>query len=285
MDDTQVREQVQALDGLLAELEDAPAGATRDAALAAVEGLLAVYGEALARVVHVATGTPALERLAADELVSQLLLLHDLAPATLEERVRAALEEVRPYMGSHGGGIELVEIAGTTARVRLQGTCHSCGASTLTLKLAVEEAVLRAAPELEAVEATEAGAPLPMAATESLPIATTELPMAPAERWTPAGDAEELSRDGLLRRQLGDARLVFVRAGDDLYAYRDRCPACRSDLGEAQVEEGVLRCGGCGRRYDVRRAGVGVDGGLMQLEPVPLLVSDGQARVAVAGAL
>jgi Fe-S cluster biogenesis protein NfuA len=151
MDDATVRHEIEALDADLAALEQLPPGEARDTALAAVQGLLRVYGEALRRVV-VNLDASALRD---DELVGHLLLLHGLHPATVEERVAAALEEVRPYIGSHGGGIELVSVSDGVARVRLHGSCQGCSASTRTLKLAVEEAVLRAAPELASVEAID----------------------------------------------------------------------------------------------------------------------------------
>jgi hypothetical protein len=48
-----------------------------------------------------------------------------------------------------------------------------------------------------------------------------------------------------------------------------------------RLDGDALCCGGCGRRYDVRRAGMNFDGGLLQLDPIPLLVSDGQVRLAI----
>jgi Fe-S cluster biogenesis protein NfuA len=154
MQNSAIRDEIQALEERLAHLEQLPPGESREAGLAAAEGLLRVYGEALRRVVSL-IGHEAVQTLQEDELVSQLLLLHELHPASLEERVTSALAELSPYIGSHGGGIELVSIEGDVARVRLEGSCVGCSASTATLKLAVEEAVLRAAPELRAVEATE----------------------------------------------------------------------------------------------------------------------------------
>jgi Fe-S cluster biogenesis protein NfuA len=160
MQDTVIRGEVEAVEGLLTRLDELPAGPPREEALEAVSGLLRLYGEALRRVVQaVGPASEVRERLLDDELVSHLLLLHDLHPATVYERVAGALEEVTPYIRSHGGGIELVEIADGVARIRLHGHCQGCRASTQTLKLAVEESVLRAAPELHAVEAVDQQAP------------------------------------------------------------------------------------------------------------------------------
>lgn len=305
MDDAAVREEVEAVEVLLGRLDELPEGEARTYALEAVEGLLRLYGEGLRRIVEGLAEAPAVaETLAADELVAQLMLLHDLHPATLEDRVAQALDEVRPYMGSHGGGIELVEIAGDVARVRLEGTCNGCGASTVTLKLAVEDAVLRAAPELRAVEAVEAeqpavpaptGVALPMlppdaaagngdagaAADRGAALADVLALDSSPGRWVAAGPAAELGGEAPLRRAVDGTRLLFARAGDQLYAYLDRCPACRAPLAEPRLDGDTLRCGGCERTYDVRRAGMAEGGGLLQLDPVPLLVEGGEVRVAV----
>jgi Fe-S cluster biogenesis protein NfuA len=121
-------------------------------ATAALQAVVELYGEALARLM---AGADPLE----DELVSHLLLLHDLHPVDVETRVARALEEVRPYLGSHGGGVELLGVADGVVRLRLDGTCNGCPSSRVTLSSAIEEAVLRAAPEVERVEAEGVAGP------------------------------------------------------------------------------------------------------------------------------
>ncbi len=76
------------------------------------------------------------ERLADDGVVASLLLIHDLYPVPLDDRVAEALDSVRPYMESHGGDVELLGIEDGVARLRLQGSCKTCPASSATLELA-----------------------------------------------------------------------------------------------------------------------------------------------------
>ncbi len=142
--DTEVAERVGEVEELLGAIDDDPR------ALAAVQGLVELYGEALRRVVELGGIS---QELVADELLSHLLLLHDLHPVDAETRVARALEEVRPYLGSHGGDVELLGIEDGIARLRLGGTCDGCASSAVTLKNSIEEAILRAAPELHGVEA------------------------------------------------------------------------------------------------------------------------------------
>jgi len=79
----------------------------------------------------------------------------------VETRVARALEEVRPYLQSHGGNVELLGIDGGVARLRLQGSCQGCPSSIMTLKLAIEEAIRKAAPDLEGIEAEGLAEPPP----------------------------------------------------------------------------------------------------------------------------
>ncbi|HEY4278834.1 MAG TPA: NifU family protein [Conexibacter sp.] len=150
--DEQATECVERVERALDALDALRDPAAVDAGLEVAQALLEMYGEGFARVIA-GVGESAVERLAGDELIAHLLLLHGLHPVGLEARVEAALEEVRPFLASHGGGAALVEVADGVAHVRLQGTCDGCPSSAVTLQHAVEEAVRRAAPEVERVEA------------------------------------------------------------------------------------------------------------------------------------
>lgn len=71
----------------------------------------------------------------------------------LEQKVRAALEEVRGYLQQDGGDVEFVEITlDNVVRVKLTGACGSCPFRIMTLKNGVETAVKTAVPEIKSVE-------------------------------------------------------------------------------------------------------------------------------------
>jgi Fe-S cluster biogenesis protein NfuA len=159
LDDRQVRERVARLEALLERIEALPDGGARSTATETIQALLDLYGEGLARIMEYVAGQDGpgggalLERFAGDELVSHLLLLHGLHPVDVEVRVRRALEEVRPYLRSHGGDVEMLGVEGGVAHVRLKGSCNGCPGSTLTLKTAIEEAIQKAAPDLDGIAA------------------------------------------------------------------------------------------------------------------------------------
>ena len=125
----------------------------REVATELVQALLDMYGEGLSRIVA-ADSVPV-----EDELVAHLLLLHGLHPVPVVERVGGALDEVRPYLVAHGGGVELLGVADGVVHLRLEGACNGCPSSALTLKSAVEEAIMRAAPDVERIDAEGAVEP------------------------------------------------------------------------------------------------------------------------------
>lgn len=74
--------------------------------------------------------------------------------SNLHERVDRALDDLRQFVKEDGGDLELVEVTqDAIARVELKGACTSCSMNNMTFKAGVEEAILKAVPEIEKVEA------------------------------------------------------------------------------------------------------------------------------------
>jgi len=67
-------------------------------------------------------------------------------------RVEAALESVRGYLQTDGGDVRIVSIReDNIVELELLGSCSTCSMIDTTLKLGVEQAVLRAVPEITGV--------------------------------------------------------------------------------------------------------------------------------------
>src|SRR5436305_2867891 len=131
-------------------------GAAADTAEELVRLLVGMYGDGLAAIMTALAGEgepgrAIIDRLTADPLVEGLLLLHDLHPLSTDERIQQALDQVRPYLGSHAGGVLYLGVTDGVARLRLEGSCHGCPSSTVTVRLAIETAVRDAAPEVTEV--------------------------------------------------------------------------------------------------------------------------------------
>jgi Fe-S cluster biogenesis protein NfuA len=168
LEDQEFHRRLQRLEALLQQVEQLPDSQLRDQVKEIVQAILDLHGIGLERIFEqIARGDEThlalIETLARDELVGNLLLLHGLHPADLETRVRQALDKVRPYLGSHGGDVELLDVRDGIVRLRMMGSCQGCPSSSVTLKLAIEEAIYQAAPDVVAIEAegTAAAAPGP----------------------------------------------------------------------------------------------------------------------------
>jgi len=142
---------------LTARLDEYPDERARELAQDLLSAVIAMYGDGLRRIVDAIAhareaGATILDELAQDGAVASLLLIHDLYPATLEERVLEALDTVRPYMESHGGNVELLGIEDGVASLALRGSCDGCAASRATLELAIKQALEEHAPDLAGIE-------------------------------------------------------------------------------------------------------------------------------------
>jgi Fe-S cluster biogenesis protein NfuA/nitrite reductase/ring-hydroxylating ferredoxin subunit len=249
-----------------------------------VREVVGLYGAGLERIVRAGDAGFA-ERLATDDLVASLLLVHGLHPHDVHRRVSDALDRVRPYLGSHGGDVDLLDVVGDTVRLAFTGSCKSCPSSAVTLELAVEDAVRAAAPEISSIEVVAAepasnGAVIP---TESLMAhlrPNGQSPSTGAGNWHPLPEVAELEPGDVGGFRVAGITLLVCRVGDLPLAYRDHCPVCDDSLAGARLNETLLGCPGCGTQFDVVHAGAGPDG--THLEPLPLLPRDGVPSVALA---
>ena len=289
---------VQRIQDLQERLQDAGDSATREVADQLVSAVVQMYGAGLERIVELLAGSGEAGReiassLSEDELVATLLLIHDLHPVPLEDRVRMALDSVRPYMESHGGNVELLSVQDGVATIHLRGSCSDCAASAVTLELAIKQALEEAAPDLEGLEVlgvaaqTTGGPGLPMV-TGNMPPAVTgmELPVvmagpAPQPSWVEVQSVAGLADGALTAVSVAGSDLVVANVDGTLLAYRDRCANCGAALHAGALSAGALACPECDRSFFLPRAGRSLDDDNMQLEPVPLLRDEGRVKVAL----
>jgi Fe-S cluster biogenesis protein NfuA/nitrite reductase/ring-hydroxylating ferredoxin subunit len=252
-----------------------------------------MYGDGLRRIVEAIeasreAGASILDQLSQDGPVASLLLIHDLYPVSLQERVIEALDTVRPYMESHGGNVELLGIEDGVARLALQGSCNGCAASRATLELAIKQALEEHAPDLAGLEVEGISDPVPPSAAPAggfeLPMVHSSPPSATAEpppaRWIPLDVDGGLDPGSIQTLSVDGADLLLARVNGSLLAYRNSCASCGEPLHGGELDGTMLRCSSCGVEFDLPRAGRAAGGEPLQLTPVPLLESGG-VRVAV----
>jgi Fe-S cluster biogenesis protein NfuA/nitrite reductase/ring-hydroxylating ferredoxin subunit len=262
---------VQELTGRLEDLEDE---GCRELTEELISAVVQMYGAGLERILELIQDEETRDRLADDELVAGLLMIHDLYPVPLEERVLQALDSVRPYMESHGGNIELLGFEDGVVRLRLEGSCKSCRASSSTLELAVRQALQEAAPDLLGMDVEGV-----VEEEEAAAVTGVALPMA---NGAPAWHTLDIAPpDRLTVTHIHDTSLLVANVEGTLLAYRNSCASCHSDLADAVLEDGALACPGCGRRYFLPQAGRSMDDDHLQLDPIPLLREAEGIRVAL----
>jgi Fe-S cluster biogenesis protein NfuA/nitrite reductase/ring-hydroxylating ferredoxin subunit len=254
-----------------------------------VREVVGLYGAGLERIMQLSDDPGLAERLATDDLVASLLLVHGLHPHDVHRRVSDALDRVRPYLGSHGGDVDLLEIAdGDTVRLAFKGSCKSCPSSAVTLELAVEDAVRAAAPEISSIEVVAAEP-----ATTSASVIPAESLLAhvhlngpsnghSATTWYPVPELAELEPGEVAGFVIAETVVLACRVGDQTFAYRDHCPVCDDSLAGSELHGALLRCPRCQADFDVVHAGAGVAHRSQgHLDPIPLLTRDGLLSLAL----
>jgi Fe-S cluster biogenesis protein NfuA len=173
------REAGERVEALLADLHAQAGPGASATAEELVSCLVGLYGAGLAGIVRILGEDEAaprlLDALVADPLVESLLLLHDLHPLDTSTRIRRAVEEILPQLGSHAGEVEYggMDDQGVV-HLRLERSAHGCGSTAATIRTTIEKAVAQAAPEAAGVdvEVAEAPAELPLLQISRRPAGT-----------------------------------------------------------------------------------------------------------------
>ena len=287
MEQPSVREASERIEVLLDDLEQGVPPAVMGRIEELLQCVLSLYGSGLERVLET-VGPEQVRRLADDELVGNLLVLGGLHPDDVDTRVQRALDQVRPYLGSHAGGVSLSGVdADGVVHLRLEGSCDGCPSSALTVKSAIEDAILVAAPDVVAVEAEGMVDEEP----KLLQIQPFRSGVSTSSTGVDSGGWVRLELDvppgTMAHVHAGDAEVVVANLSGTLVAYVDRCAACLQAVSRGTLDGVVLTCA-CGTSYDARLAGrafPGSGGGGEPLRPLPLLPEAGAWKVAVpAGA-
>ena len=73
----------------------------------------------------------------------------------MNEKVKAALDQIRPALQADGGDVELVSVKDGTVSVKLTGACGGCPMATMTLKKGIERVLKEQVPEVKEVVAVK----------------------------------------------------------------------------------------------------------------------------------
>lgn len=236
-------------------------------------------------------GKELLFELVDDPVVYALLVMHGIVradPVTLAQR---ALEDVRPYLDSHGGGVELVSVEPPLARVRLSGSCSGCSQSATTLREVVERALVTAVPGVDAVEVVPAEPEPTVIPLGALGVRRGAGGGPSGLGWTQGPAVEDVPDGGVLRWEPdrpaaddGPTAVVLVRIGEAVSVYDDACAHQGFSLERAMVdaEGGIMTCPWHGMKYQAL-TGECISAVDKRLTARPARVQDGRVWVRLDG--
>ena len=220
-----------------------------------------------------ARGKELLFELVDDPAVYALFAMHGIVRADLTTRALRVLDMVRPYMQSHGGDVELVEVRGDTAYVKLHGACNGCSMAAVTLREGVEEALTTHIPEIQQVEVLP-NDPGPAILLMDIPINGQDT------GWLKGPRVEEVEDGRPYRMDANEISIVLINLNNQFHAYRNECAhmGLPLDGGMLDTESNVLTCPWHGFRFDAT-SGECLTAPQAQLEPFPLRIDNGYVWV------
>jgi Fe-S cluster biogenesis protein NfuA/nitrite reductase/ring-hydroxylating ferredoxin subunit len=244
---------------------------------------------------------PALELLLAGDLdhpiAAAVLAMYELVPLDERTQIEEALDEIRPYIESHGGALELLDVEGGVVHVRMSGSCHGCAASAMTLRRGVETKLRERIPwfeEIVAHEPEDAAEPAPSNALPLLKIDPRASPtvvgggellqIAQLKRpvFVDVGLLADLPEGEMTVAHVDDKEILVINVDGEPYAFRNVCPVDgRNPLDGGRLTGTVLVCPWHNCAYDARSGKRADDEpGQASLAVVPIAVADGIMRIA-----
>ncbi len=215
-------------------------------------------------------GRELLFELVDDPVVRTLFLLHGIIrPDPVVEATRV-LDTVRPYLQSHGGDVELVEVVDGVARVRLHGSCNGCSMSAATLRDEVEAALVNAVDAIGAVEVVPD--------EPTVAIIPVDAVVRRSTGWVDGPAVDEVAEGSMVRVDVGEMSAVVVNVDGRLSAFRNACAHQGLELDGGFLDEGVIVCPWHGFRFEAT-SGDCISAPGAHLEALPLRIDDGVVRI------
>lgn len=253
--------------------------------LALREGWAALYKECLRRVIRTVQASPqgaaALREAVADPYVYAVLRTVGLVKPSLQERIEAALDSVRPGLEGHGGNVELVEVRPPdTVVLRLMGSCHGCPSSALTLSEGVEKAIRESCPEIQHFETVGKQQTNTEIADAKAVHRISPFAIGGRHSWLPAMRLEDLPQHDVCAQEVLSDSLLFWRGFDGaVHCYRNACAHLGMPLDAGDVDPaGVLTCPYHGFQFALE-SGECLTVPEVQLEPWMVRVVNGEIQV------
>ncbi len=241
--DTLLRD-IQSLESLVTDWDDEQHVNTVEALRCATDAL---HKEALTRLIRALRAEPAamqvLQGAISDDVIYAVFRHLELIKPSLPERLEDALNSVRPYLQSHGGDVELVEITSPKAvTIRLIGACDGCPASGLTLREGVEKAIKEHCPEITDIQKTKGG--FSNTSPNGSQTVNFVSPFARSDDvgWIYAARLDEIPEGGLKTASIDEQSVLLSRFEDKVVCYQNACAHMGMPLDGGELRDGILTC-------------------------------------------
>jgi len=216
----------------------------------------ALHKEAFSRLIKAIRQIPeaksSLKAAVGDEVVYAVLRHLELIKPSMHERVEQALESVRPFLASHGGNVELVEITlPNSVTIRLLGACDGCPASGLTLSEGVEKAIKEHCPEITTIKKARSGATAkPVDHAKGIPVHFIS-PFARSDDkdWHYAAMMSEIPEQQIKVVTVAGNEVLLSRFDNKVSCYQNACAHLGMPLDMGKVSDGILTCPHHGFEY------------------------------------
>jgi len=278
----QIEDRLDEFESLARQVDDALSAVQKldqiaqEAAMKLKESLEAFERYALIRLVRRMRDDPAGKNIlldaVSDPAIYALFMVHGIVKSDIRTRVFQALEQVRPYINSHGGDVELIRVENHTVVVKLHGSCSGCGMSSQTLHNLVEKTIQEHVPEIDAIEVEDEE--LSGGQGVFIPLSAINL----REDWIQALEYSEMVNGVPYRIHRDDIDAVIVRFNEQVVAYVNRCAHMQMPVDKGLVEGHILTCPWHGYQYDLKTGECRTVPGL-RLDPVPVRLEGGSVWV------
>ncbi len=202
----------------------------------------ALHKEALSRLIRrlksSGDATAILKEAVSDEVVYTVFRHLEVLKPSLNERLEAALNGIRPMLAGHGGDVELVSVEPPdTVSVRFIGACNNCPASELTFSEGVEKAIKEHCPEITTIKKAKGICTSGEKVDFVSPFARAD-----QDNWLFAAQLSAVPEDSFAVFEVGGQSVLLARVDDRVVCYQNACAHLGMPLDSAELNAGVLRC-------------------------------------------
>lgn len=289
---TELKELLAYLDGVVQSFEEHPDEATRQAVFGMLQAIDALHREGLKRLEAYLEQRGAAQLLGdaaeADQVIYTVLGLYDMLPPDEESvaDVEAALARVQPYVESHGGTLKVLDVDGGIVHVEMGGACRDCPGSQITLQRGVQQALEEDFPAFEELVVHETPTSVGVAGENGL-IGLDQIQTRPTFLQAPdfkaVAPVDEVAPGTVKQVHVEETQALVANVDGDIYALGDFCPGSMLPLSAGELDGAILTCPWHGERYDIR-TGHRLEndrGGGDNLPFYPVAIEDGKIQIAV----